>query len=185
MTTSLMLYKKFSSCWWSVAHPKVYDDKSFKRGGMFLSIAQGKGDGTYDTDNAYCVFLSSSEVSEIISAIETNFFDYANNERNPYQYNAYHEFNGIGTGAEASLQQAKKVEKLTEKDCEEFNKLKAEKAERRRKAERKRRKSKSQKKSKRQRLIKRRQRRKKRCQIRNQREKAKITQHQRKNTNGS
>jgi len=100
MIMSLTLYKKFSSCRWCISQPKLYEDKSkpLKEGGAFLSIAQGNGDGTYDKDNAYCVRLSPDEIAEIIHAIDTNFDDYATDEKNPYQFNTYHDLNGKGTG---------------------------------------------------------------------------------------
>lgn len=97
---SLTLYKKFSSCRWCVSQPKFYEEKTkpVKEGGAFLSIALGKGDGSYDTEGAYCVFLSHDEIAKIIYAIETDFNDSALDEKNPYQFNTYHDHNGEGTG---------------------------------------------------------------------------------------
>lgn len=100
MIMSLILYKKFSSCRWCISQPKLYEDKSkpLREGGAFLSIALGNGDGTYDIDNACCVYFSADEVALIIHAIDTNFENYALNEKNPCQFNTYHDHNGDGTG---------------------------------------------------------------------------------------
>jgi len=98
MITSLFLYKKFSSLKLQISNPKYYTDRSYKEGGAFLSVATGKGDGTYDTENAFCVFLSSGEVSEIIHAMETDFESYSMSEKNPYQFSAYHDYENSGTG---------------------------------------------------------------------------------------
>ena len=99
MIMSTTFYKKYSSCRWCVSQPKFYEDKSksAKEGGAFLTIALGNGDGTYDTDNAHCVFFSNYEIAEIIHAIDNNFDDYATDENNPYQFSTYHDLNGKGT----------------------------------------------------------------------------------------
>jgi len=99
MIMSLDLYKKFSSCRWCISQPKLYEDRSkpLKEGGAFLSIALGRGDGSYDTENALCVHFSPGEVAEIIHAIETNFDDYAADKINPYQFNTHHDLKGKGT----------------------------------------------------------------------------------------